>query len=130
MSLPSCHLFFIANVVLFWSETFIQAILWPPNDTPHSHVLPAQTKIKKTSSKFFEFAVLAGHSCFSRTNLIQGEGPIERLAKFCRPYGILLPKLFWPTVRKNCSNDWEKLLKFRAEGWDFAQVLRSQEKLI
>ena len=23
--------------------------------------------------------------------------------------GILLPKLFWPTVRKNCSSDWEKL---------------------
>ena len=22
---------------------------------------------------------------------------------------ILLPKLFWPTVRKNCSSDWEKL---------------------
>ena len=24
-------------------------------------------------------------------------------------YGILLPKLFWPTVRKNCSSDREKL---------------------
>ena len=30
--------------------------------------------------------------------------------------GILLPKLFWPTVRKNCSSDWEKILKFEAEG--------------
>ena len=28
---------------------------------------------------------------------------------------ILLPKLFWPTVRKNCSSDREKLLKFGAE---------------
>ena len=28
--------------------------------------------------------------------------------------GILLPKLFWPTMRKNCSSDWEKLLKFEA----------------
>ena len=33
--------------------------------------------------------------------------------------GILLPKLFWPTVRKNCSSDWEKLLKFEAEGQKF-----------
>ena len=24
---------------------------------------------------------------------------------------ILLPKLFWPTVRKKCSSDWEKLFK-------------------
>ena len=30
-------------------------------------------------------------------------------------FGILLPKLFLPTVRKNCSSDWEKLLKFEAE---------------
>ena len=39
--------------------------------------------------------------------------------------GILLPKLFWPTVRKNCSSDWEKLLKFEAEGREFAKCLRS-----
>ena len=32
---------------------------------------------------------------------------------FC---GILLPKLFWPTVRINCSTDWEKLLKY-IQGW-------------
>ena len=30
--------------------------------------------------------------------------------------GILLPKLFWPTVRKKCSSDQEKLFKFDAEG--------------
>ena len=34
--------------------------------------------------------------------------------------GILLPKLFWPTVRKKCSSDREKLLKFKAEGQEFA----------
>ena len=37
--------------------------------------------------------------------------------------GILLPKLFWPTVRKNCSSDREKLLKFEAEGREFAKSL-------
>ena len=40
--------------------------------------------------------------------------------------GILLPKLSWLTVRKNCSSDWEKLLKFQAEGQEF---LRSLEHL-
>ena len=44
--------------------------------------------------------------------------------------GILLPKLFWPTVRKNCPSDREKLLKFEAEGWEFANILRSLEKII
>ena len=34
--------------------------------------------------------------------------------------GILLPKLFRPTVRKNCLSDQEKLLKFEAEGREFA----------
>ena len=41
-----------------------------------------------------------------------------------RRYGILLPKLFWPTVRKNCSSDQEKLLKFEAEGQEFVKILR------
>ena len=41
--------------------------------------------------------------------------------------GILLPKLFWPTVRKNCSIDRGKLLKFKAEGREFAKFLRSLE---
>ena len=40
---------------------------------------------------------------------------------------ILLPKLFWPTVRKNCSSDREKLLKFETE---FSKFLRSLEKFI
>ena len=44
--------------------------------------------------------------------------------------GILFPKLFWPTVRKNCPSDWEKLLKFEAEGWEFAKNLRSLEQFI
>ena len=31
-------------------------------------------------------------------------------------------KLFWPlTVWINCSSDQEKLLKFEAEGWEFAK---------
>ena len=39
--------------------------------------------------------------------------------------GILLPKLFWPTVRKICSSDREKLLKFEDEGQEFANYLRT-----
>ena len=45
--------------------------------------------------------------------------------------GILLPKLFWPTVRKNVLfSDWEKLLKFEAEGREFANFLRLLEQFI
>ena len=35
--------------------------------------------------------------------------------------GVLLPKLFLTTMRKNCSSDLEKLLKFEAEGQEFAK---------
>ena len=31
-------------------------------------------------------------------------------------------------MRKNCSSDWEKLLKFEAEGREFAKNLRSLEQ--
>ena len=44
--------------------------------------------------------------------------------------GILLPKLFWPTVRKNSSSDRGKLLKFEAEGWEFAELLRWLKQFI
>ena len=44
--------------------------------------------------------------------------------------GILLPKLFWPTLGKICSRDWEKLLKFEAEGLDFSKNFRSLEQFI
>ena len=43
-----------------------------------------------------------------------------------RGNGILLPKLFWPAVRKNCSSDREKLLKFETEGQEFAKFLKCQ----
>ena len=39
-----------------------------------------------------------------------------------RYHGILLPKLFSPTVRKKCSRDREKFLKFEAEGQEFAKI--------
>ena len=42
--------------------------------------------------------------------------------------GILLPKLFWHTVRKKCSSDREKNLKFEAEGREFEKILRSLEQ--
>ena len=56
----------------------------------------------------------------------------EGASTFCTTLlnGILLPKLFWPTVRANCSIDWEKLLKFEAEGREFSKFLRSLEQFI
>ena len=33
-------------------------------------------------------------------------------------------------MRKNCSSDREKLLKFEAEGQEFAKYLRSHEQFI
>ena len=33
-------------------------------------------------------------------------------------------------MRKNCSTDGEKLLKFKAEGQEFAKILRSLEQFI
>ena len=38
--------------------------------------------------------------------------------------GILLQKLFLPSMRKNSSSYWEKRLKFEAEGREFAKFLR------
>ena len=48
--------------------------------------------------------------------LTQSEANITYLCKYI---GILFPKLFRPTLRKNCCSDQEKLLKFEAEGREF-----------
>ena len=47
-----------------------------------------------------------------------------------RRNGTLLQKLFWPTVRRSCFSDGEKLLKYEAEGQEFAKCLRSLEQFI
>ena len=44
--------------------------------------------------------------------------------------GILLPRLIWPNVRKNCSSDWVFFFKFEGEGREFSKKLRSLEQLI
>ena len=44
--------------------------------------------------------------------------------------GTLLSKLFWPTREKNWPSDGEKVLKFEAEGREFAKILRSLEQFI
>ena len=46
---------------------------------------------------------------------------------------ILFPKLFCPSVSKNCSTDREtreRILKFKAEDGEFANFLRSLEQFI
>ena len=65
----------------------------------------------------------------SKVHLSQIYGKKELKKREMRRNGILLPKLFWPTVRK-CSSDRETLMKFEAEGQEFAKFLRSLEQLI
>ena len=55
--------------------------------------------------------------------------PLLKKLETCKS-GILLPKLFWPTVRKKISSDQEKLLKFEAEGREFAKFFRSLEQTV
>ena len=44
--------------------------------------------------------------------------------------GILLPKLFWPTVKKNVLVSDKKFLKFDAESREFSKILSSLEQFI
>ena len=54
---------------------------------------------------------------------------IAQLNDFLLGNGTLLPKIFQPTARKNCSVDREKLFKFQAEGREFAKSLSHQRNL-
>ena len=45
-------------------------------------------------------------------------------------FATMVSKLLRPTVRKRCSSDQEKLLKFEAEGREFSKMLRSLEQFV
>ena len=63
------------------------------------------------------------------TDFIEGQG--NRVQENVQSRnGILLPKLFLLTVRRNCSSDQEKILKFEAECQEFAKILRSLEQFV
>ena len=62
---------------------------------------------------------------FSSFSVILIDMPKKILQK-----SYFVTKLFWPTVRKKCSSDQEKLLKFEAEDWEFENVLGSLEQFI
>ena len=74
---------------------------------------------------FFHCILCVQNILKPRQNKTKQEGP-----NFDANNGILLPKLFGPTVRKKCSRDWEKLLKFEAEGREFSNFLRSLEQFV
>mgnify|MGYP006863689267 CR=1 FL=1 len=81
------------------------------------HFAPVKLTSNGDSSVMFDIAV---HKLKFRSGSISTMSNIGK-------YGILLTKLFCPTVRKNCSSDREKLLKFEAEGREFGKFLRSLE---
>ena len=68
------------------------------------------------------------HSIYNILNWSAGKTDLVVLSEawmvFCNQNCSDLP------VRKNSSSDWEKLLKFEAEGWEFANCLRSLEQFI
>ena len=49
-------------------------------------------------------------------------GPLRTKSDFPFPLNILKWYFVTKTVRKNCSSDREKLLKFEAEGQEFASL--------
>ena len=69
----------------------------------------------------YHIAMYHRHSTYIRT-VRQGSTGSRFLVKICSRNCILLPKLFWPTVRKSRSSDQNKLLKFEAEGREFAKI--------
>ena len=73
----------------------------------------------------FFFLFLLFVICFHTYHYIDIEVTYDKIKTPWIRNGILSPKLFRPTVRKTCSSDREKPLKFEAEGREFAKFLRS-----
>ena len=74
----------------------------------------------------FSIPIIFSNFDFNCSNLSSLRNLQEQVKKaFC------YQELFWPfTVWINCSSDREKLLKFEAEGQEFAKWMRSLEQFI
>ena len=122
-------------------------ILWPNVREPEAWALPFWSQSLFETTIYFHFSELGrnSNSVWRRKNNIQENlrlsicktmswaGNLRLLSVILTNLlwlsgtitVLLLPKLFWPTVRKNCSSDREKLLKFEAEGQEFAQFIQT-----
>ena len=100
-------------IAVNWNVFIFSDFLWR-KCTQHCTKLPCP-ETRQLAQIHYEFAVL-----FFLCKIVLDIPSCLRL-KFRA--GILLPKVFWPTVRKKCSSDWEKLFKLLAEGGEFEKSL-------
>ena len=121
---------YLSSLRLFLSQftTFHGALF-------HDASLKSMTYVNLRSFNFF--AQICIHDCKwfiesrnkSITIMIKIRNKCYFVTKALEKF-YLVPHLCWPTVRKKCSSDWEKLLKFSAFSLEFAKFLRSLEQLI
>ena len=72
----------------------------------------------------------------SKLTLFPSEGLFDRISKLANQLSTggnawyFVTKIVLTYCEKNCSSNQEKLLKFEAEGREFAKILRSLEQFI
>ena len=133
--MPKICLSCTKNGVFFYSW---QKQIFDPSYFVTALATPFLTNIFKFTASFDDFGARTTTSCYT-INPLYEYSHVPSCWTFHQPWEvkyqlffenvILFPQLFWPTVRKNCSSDREKLLKFEDEGWEFTKILRSLEKL-
>ena len=117
----------LSNIILS-SIILRQWIKWFMNETTYDSFLHKPLKWNNNGKLEKSLKV-------NKTNILQ-ICKIDKTFKTVRSgiyisyYGVLLSKLFWRTMRKNCSSDWEFFLKFEAEGRLLANFMRSLVQFI
>ena len=97
---------------IWWVQTYVLGIICPPLPIGIG-LINLRKYCEDHSSRPHTFR----RPLFYRYEFCVGFLPEKNKRFRVKNNDILLPKLFWPTVRKNYSSDREKLLKFEAEGW-------------
>ena len=92
--LPMCHEI-LNKLQRFFDHSAIPFLL-PP------------THMQLEGANPFQMSCL--RSALSALSLYRSQNVLGKSKSKFYQNSILLPKLFWTTVRKNCSSDWEKLL--------------------
>ena len=82
-----------------------------------------ENNIKKVMTLGCQSCGYSSYTHYTHTAEMKIQVKILILHTFFLKNGILFPKLFLRTVRKNCFSDWKKRLVFEDEGWEFAKIL-------
>ena len=114
--------YYINKIILYYFQIWVQNVGCEcklGNHLRYLILLVSSRNLHFSCPKKIVMAILGSDAVRSRVFWLNCSEFFNRKGHTSVYNGILFPKLFWPTVRKSCSSDQEKLLDSRLKAKNF-----------